>query len=262
MFKSFLKHFSVFSGLLSLPLIASSCAAKASLENNKQEQEESIYKLEGQIFKSKTALVNYIKENVKVDVEQNDHNEQQKFWTIKVNNNVKKFSSPFLLNQFLLNNVEEIKANILPLDANNNYFDSKDDFIPSNLVIPLSRQEDGSFDEQTGLIEVFEGKDDTLYFGNESSSFDAKKSWMQFHNAYLFNGVYFQSKEDLEVYLNNKFFSDVQGSLANVTQKQFNFPMNVTNDKDNQQIYKTLTIPKNGENYDIEAFKSTLKKFH
>ena len=245
-------------GGLSVPVFTSlSCASTV-----KANEKSKAYKFEDILFKNKNDLIEYALKNL---VEITKEEDQNTIYTLKTGNGIMKFASSYLLRNFLSDNINVIKANVM-LEDTEEYSNG----VPSNLVIPWANGKNGGM---SGLTTVYEGRDDSAYFNTKNAENDAVKSWMQFHNAYLYNGIYFRNKEDLDFYLHHKFASEVKnktGAIEDLKTVMFNLRMNpylppanhfANSIKPTTPSYKQISIPKNDDGtYDLKDFKVTLKE--
>lgn len=227
------------TAMVVLPL---SLAISFSLLTNKNNDANQQFRFDGQIFESKQDLLAYLTSNNIDIVYKNDNGEYASFhWTIDGTEQV--FNNLNDLDAYIAQNyVQEMPAHIRlnsPI-TNSNIDNLEQDFwnkIEKNRVVPFKLDAQGQIitpDQDMGY--AFQGYDGNNYFAmNKEDALamqqKAQASWVEYHNPYLFNGIYFANKKDLEAYLHYKYQSQALDSqtLAEITNYQIVLDASATN---------------------------------
>lgn len=179
------------------------------LKNNKFENNIQ-YSFLDQKFKTKKEAFDYA--NTIAKSYENETKSPIK-WSLKDNNELKTFSNQkdvfSYLNQFIEEKAYTSFTNDLKTDA----FKA---LLPSEI---LKMNFNSNIKTQT----IYRGKDNSIHFSEE----DAKKSYLQIHEVYYFNGLFFRTKEELGIWLEKNIsnfnsnssiyeilFQDIDGTLS------------------------------------------------
>lgn len=159
------------------------------VNKNKVKKEPSIvYNFDGKQFNSKNDLQMYaLEQATKENVEETN----RESWTLNVNNEKINFKSFDELSKFVKN-----KINTYQVISSQKYDAlSKDELTPEQLSnLHLSS-------EKNETVTIYKGIDDQYFLTEE----EAKLSYLQMHEAYYFDGLYFRNKQELANYLNKNF---------------------------------------------------------
>ncbi len=194
-----------------LPVVA--CSTNVS-KNNKS------YSFDGQTFNSEEELNKYAHNNLSQQTSTTVANNQ--FWTLNTNGETTKYSDPYLLKNNIEKNIEPIAAqsSLNNKDVVNNSLGVNGE-IPDQIVSRVIQSK-----QDTKLITVYRGRNNS-YFTSET---EAKKSYLNNHEGYYFNDLYFSNIEGLKQYIdrnydtiftnnpNNKQFKVLQSPNGNVSQ--------------------------------------------
>ncbi|BAC44520.1 hypothetical protein D8X55_03380 [Malacoplasma penetrans] len=178
-----------FSGVLSGTIVVTS--STSFLASNRV-----TYKFGDREFNNLNELQNYAKSNLTSHTEESLNN---KYWLVNKNGTSQKFSDPYYFKQSISSNIETIPVNS-SLNLNE-YIKNNTDSLgstPNTLVGKLLPAENEKSKETTN---IYRGRNNKYYFTEE----EAKKSYLNVHNAYYFNNIYFPNKESLNAYLLNNY---------------------------------------------------------
>ncbi len=214
------------------PVIVSNVTAVTAYKQNKE------YVFENESFKNKKDLYDHAVELA--DINESDILERDK-WSIEWNGQTYYFSD---LNK-LLNTLEGlIKTDV--------YETSSSIEVGANGEVSFADYGKLNVEAQPKREKIYRGKDNT-YFSTEK---DAKNSYLQIHDAYSFNGIYFRTKEELAAYLNKYYDSLPKPSREYFTIKGpkniYSSPINVKKIKagDQKEIEQLkLFVRQNSEKY-------------
>ena len=153
--------------------------------NKKSYDEKDKFLFNNQRFKNKQELYNYAQSLAEIDEYNIRENEQ---WSIDYNNQTKYFKSLDDMYNFLDDKIKIYSTYTSTLLEQN-----IDGSIPNHQIIDLNLNE-----TDFNKIRIYRGKDNS-YFLSEK---EAKESYLQIHEGYLFNNTFFRNKEELSSYLN------------------------------------------------------------
>lgn len=251
MLKKIMRNLIALSSLLIPTSLALSCGNSVIPKNDVIN-----FKYQDSTFSSERELIDYLLSNQLIEskYEAVDSDHENLHW--KIDGTEKVFLNLKELDQYVAENyVETVTANIY---LEGQEFLPDDDFlasIPLNSVVPVQYDKNGNV---LGRAYVYRGIDDGFYFTtnplemNEMEE-NAKKSWMEMHNAYLFNGVYFANKEDLTYYLEIKYQSDASDPTKLADLRNYQIVMDSKNGKVAQTIsIKPNKVPTDEELSDLE----------
>ncbi len=194
-----------------LPVVA--CSTNVSKSNKS-------YSFDGQTFNSEEELNNYAHNNLSQQTSTTVANNQ--FWTLNTNGETTKYSDPYLLKNNIEKNIEPIAAqsSLNNKDVVNNSLGVNGE-IPDQIISRVIQSK-----QDAKLITVYRGRNNS-YFTSET---EAKKSYLNNHEGYYFNDLYFSNIEGLKQYIdrnydtiftnnpNNKQFKVLQSPNGNVSQ--------------------------------------------
>ena len=150
------------------------------------------YEFKGMKFNSLNSVEKYVKKNSKVETERVQVAENK--WSIELEGIKYTFDSPEELRDYLFNSFIKKEQYTTTLNLN-----ERVDLGTGKLMLTdeeLATLHKGGT-ESAKLIDVFLGKSDAAY----KNADDAQKSLFMVQDAYYFNGMYFNSKEELRKYL-------------------------------------------------------------
>lgn len=136
----------------------------------------------------------------------------QKLYSLTSNNATHVFNSALDLNNWISSQITTIEN-----AASNDMFHNlnEDKSIPINEMhkYNINTATDSTFDNNTTTI--YKRADGSYFAGGDDALNKAKQSYLQIHKGYYFNGIYFKTKQDLEIYL-NKIYSQqiIDGTSA------------------------------------------------
>lgn len=136
----------------------------------------------------------------------------QKLYSLTANNATHVFNSALDLNNWISSQITTIEN-----AASNDMFHNlnEDKSIPINEMhkYNINTATDSTFDNNTTTI--YKRFDGSYFAGGDEALNKAKQSYLQIHKGYYFNGIYFKTKQDLEIYL-NKIYSQqiINGTCA------------------------------------------------
>ena len=123
---------------------------------------------------------------------------------------------------------------------------NEDKSIPINEMhkYNINTATDSTFDNNTTTI--YKRADGSYFAGGDDALNKAKQSYLQIHKDYYFNGIYFKTKQDLEIYL-NKIYSQqiIDGTCAasnglEVTTDNYNKELSVFDNEAMDKMIKTI----------------------
>lgn len=146
----------------------------------------SKYLFDGKEFDNKASLFGYAKEAAEVN---NTTVRERDRWSIIANGETMYFNNISDLNNFVSSKIiTHTAATSINLETGINGEINSSDYVHLNI------------DNLDSLVEtnIYRGKDNTFY----SSEIDAKDSYLQIHDAFMFDNTFFRTKEELTAYLN------------------------------------------------------------
>lgn len=231
-----LKKIITFS-LLGVVTIGTVIPVTAVTINNhlKQNYKNERFYFDNKKFNSKNELINYAKSIV---TENQYKTVDREKWSINYNNETRYFSSVNDVFEFLDNKIIKHTASTSS-DLNVNYDGSIDDSDIFYLNLDSNNND---------TITLYKGNNDA-YFTNETS---AKNSYLQIHEAYLFDNILFRTKEELRSYLELNYDSINDSSDKNIVivspERNYSQPINYDKFVDNNE-------------YEIEKFSSFINLY-
>lgn len=158
------------------------------------------YEFDGQKFNSESDVQNYAKSNLTTQVAKDSSNSN--YWLVNSNGVYQKYSDPYYLKQMISNGIQTIPVSS-SLNMNNYISNSVDSInaIPNTLVGKLLSNNQNKNNDSNKLVTIYRGRNNKYYYTEQ----EAKESYLNIHNAYCFNNIYFPNKESLNVYLTNNF---------------------------------------------------------
>lgn len=167
-------------GLSAVAVVAPVVATTVVAHVNKN---DSTYKFEGKTFNSKKELYDYVLDNA---TKEKSVNRVRHSWSIDWNGQVKYFDDASNLMQFLDEKIITHKATA-----------STDIDVGEYGEIPSSQLYKLNLDQTPAQTTVYRGRNNSIYY----SETDAKDSYLEIHDTYHFNNLFFRDKEELENYL-------------------------------------------------------------
>ena len=204
---SFRKIFSVSIGTIAATAMVTSLATSCASEN-------VVYEFDGKKFNSKKDIEDYAKNNLTTQVGKDSSNND--YWLVNNNGVNEKFNDPYYLKQMIQSGIQTV-----PVSSSlnvNKYINSTTDsigVIPNTLVGKLLSNNDNKANTNNKLVNIYRGRNSKYYYSEQ----EAKQSYLNVHNAYYFNNVYFSNKEALNVYLTNNY--DENNNSFNFVDSQY-----------------------------------------
>lgn len=156
--------------------------------NPQSNDDNKSYNFDGKTFNNRQELKNYALSNV---IEQNTTETNRESWTIKFDNQLMKFNSFQDLISFVNQQVEKYEVeSSFKFDTNSNL--ALTPFELDKLYLKSNNNEQ---------VTIYKGINDQYYFTEQ----EAKDSYLQIHEAYYFDGIYFSNKQELANFLNKNF---------------------------------------------------------
>lgn len=182
----------------------------ATMKQVKQEEQKSAikYNFNNQLFNSKQEIYDYVDQYAI-----NDQNEQEIpiTWTLNVDNKLKEFNSPQEVNQYLENMIHTYQY-----ETNKNHLKTNNDgSLLDSEIRDLYIQDENNQGDKPELIRVYRGKNNSIF----KTEKEAKDSYLTVHNAYCFNNIFFNSKEELSNYLDNELLKQTGPKINAVVLK-------------------------------------------
>ncbi len=118
-------------------------------------------------------------------------------WSIKDGKNTLYFNNSKLLREFLEKKITNFVASS-SYNLNNSKYINENGELASQAFSKLHFNNDEMLNKTT----IYKGKDNSIHKTIE----DAKNSYLSVHDAYYFNEMFFKSKEQLQLYLENEFY--------------------------------------------------------
>lgn len=210
-----------------LPVAVTTIISKQNNFNNNDFK----FKFDDRVFNNKNELFNYAKQivrNEKFDIKNNEK------WSIDFNNQTLFFSNINELFSFLESKIITHTANTsldidLGIDGSINYQDLKYLNLDQN---NLER------------VEIYRGKDNS-YFLSEN---EAKDTYLQIHDTYFFDNIFFRTKEELKAYLDLNYEKINDSKSKNIVIKsptgEMSLPLNLQKlkDKDEKELDKLVSF--------------------
>ncbi len=163
----------------------------ASDQNSTSDQNSiSQYQFDGQTFKTQQDALDYADNNVKDNMAWQDGSQTY--------NNVAELGT-------------SINDNIQPISGYTTS-DNKAATLEDDGSISAESLAKISFDQKADTVAVYDGASDSIY----KTKTDAQESYLQIHNAYYFNNIYFHTLDDLYNYLVNDYIPNGGSPEASV----------------------------------------------
>lgn len=136
-------------------------------------------------------------------------NERYK-WSINDGGNLKYFNDPTLLRNELMKLIKTTNGySSYDIEGNNTYFGTNNELSAE----AIAKIYNGNYDDLKQ--QIYRGKNNSIH----TSELSAKKSYLSIHDAYYFNNLFFQNKEQLELYLNIEYFNEDNNYPTSQAQK-------------------------------------------
>lgn len=162
------------------------------------------YTFHGQSFSNLSSAVDYVKNNSTVSQHMVEGNNSK--WKLSLNNEVKIFNTPEELRAYVYDNFVKVQSVNTNLDFSK--FENEKGALNINGDFWKNIYDGSSNLNKT----VYQGLNDIAYDNEES----AKKSYFQVKDGYQFNGIYFQTKEQLNNYLINNYLPSQNNSFNSI----------------------------------------------
>ncbi len=177
-----------------LPVAATTIVSSVNVKEQK-------YHFADKEFDNKLELFSWAKENAKKD---NIKIREREKWSINWDGKRKYFQNVNELDEF-------INSKIITHTASTSLNLELDD----NLEIQSSDLPKLNLDLNPERVNVYRGRSNSIY----KNEIDAKKSYLEIHDAYHFNNLYFRTKEELKLYLKQNYDLIDSRDSADVTIK-------------------------------------------
>lgn len=219
--KKIIKMIIISLSCISSMSIISGAIAGIFVKQNKKDFVDSNqkYSFNNIIFNSKKEALEYASSLIKLS---NIDATNKKVWNLDLNNASYVFDAPDKLNEFLNRQIVTIQTTT---DIYNHKLNLSDNSIVSSEIVNYNIDNKTNSVINPNYINVYEANNDTYtYTLNSNNNFDdteaindAKDSYLNIHRVYYFNGIYFKSKQDLEIYLRNHYVNEAVGEKEDTT---------------------------------------------
>ncbi len=168
----------------------------------------------------------------------------QDMWTVNCNNNTYLFQTPDQLNQFLNNQIQTINVMTDVVDPSLNL----DGSIKQDNLASYSIDAATNSPYNPEIVHVYEDKDgncvsDADYNHNQVDTMNsAKDSYLDIHKSYYFNGIYFNSTQDLEQYITTEYVKEFTNY-----QKANNSVIKIKSPRDSKVLSNPIDFNSNDE---------------
>ncbi len=208
--------------LSSVLAISSVSAITVNLIKKNDTKEKQIkgskFIFDGIEFNSMNEALEYAKNLIKYE---KIDNSSKKLWSISFKNNSYLFNNPTELNAFLNSQIK-----ILPTvtDVKNHKLNPSDNSLYNSNLYYYNIDTSNNRIIEPELMCIYESSSDTYKYAsfnddnsNEIVKQQAKDSFLEIHRSYYFNGIYFKSKQDLEIYLKKHYIKEAIGNIDDTT---------------------------------------------
>lgn len=142
----------------------------------------------------------------------------QKLYSLTIDNATHVFDSSSELNNFISS-----KIKLIPNASTNVLFHNlnEDKSIPLNEVYKynINTANDSIFNDN--VTTIYKRADGSFFAGGKEQQDKAKESYLEIHKGYNFNGIFFKTKQDLEIYLQKIYSKQIPGNKWNTDSNDF-----------------------------------------
>lgn len=180
-------------GIIGVVAVSTSLPTYFAIKNNINTK---TYVFDGKTYTNFEELFNdvsskYLKSSTNV-------NERYK-WSINDGGNLKYYNDPTQLRNELMKLIKSTSGySSDDIEGNSSYFGANNELSAD----AIAKIYNGNYDDLKQ--QIYRGKNNSIH----TSELSAKKSYLSIHDAYYFNNLFFQNKEQLELYLNSQYFNE------------------------------------------------------
>lgn len=135
----------------------------------------------------------------------------KKLLSLNVDGTTYIFETPDELNDFISSKIKMIE-NATTNETTHNLND--DQSIPLNELYKYNINTENDTTFENNITTIYKRADGMYFDGGEEALNKAKESYLEIHKCYNFNGIYFKTKQDLELYLKNIYVEQIKNGIS------------------------------------------------
>lgn len=135
----------------------------------------------------------------------------QKLYSLTANNETHVFNSALDLNNWISSKITTI-SNAASNDMYHNL--NEDKSIPINEIHKYNINTSTNTTFSDNITTIYKCANGSYLAGGQEALENAKKSYLKIHKGYYFNGIYFKTRQDLEIYLTNIYGEQISQGIC------------------------------------------------